>query len=154
MKMNNLFKYKGYFGSIDISIDDDVLYGKLECINDLVTYEAKTIEALRKAFEEAVEDYIETCKELGRTPEKTMSGTFNVRIGSSLHKEAYLAARSLKMSLNDYVKKAIENEVLDKKEFHIHIDSHYEMKSFTFDDVNKHTEKSEWKGVIERRAWH
>lgn len=154
MKMNNLFKYKGYFGSIDISIDDDVLYGKLECINDLVTYEAKTIEGLRKAFEEAVEDYIETCKELGRTPEKTMSGTFNVRIGSSLHKEAYLAARSLKMSLNDYVKKAIEHEVSDKKEFHFHIDSHYEINGFSFDGVSKHTEKPDWKGVIERRAFH
>ncbi|WP_246847027.1 type II toxin-antitoxin system HicB family antitoxin [Klebsiella pneumoniae] len=147
-------KYKGYFGSVEVSVEDNTLYGKLECINDLVTYEAKGIEELRTAFEEAVEDYIVTCEELGKAPEKTMSGTFNVRIGQQLHKQAYLAAKSRNLTLNDYVKKALENAVSDIKEFHFHIDRSYEMESFTFDGARKYGEKLKWEGIICRRPHH
>lgn len=50
--MNNLMKYKGYYGSSSISFEDGVMHGKLECINDLVTYEGATVAELRAAFEE------------------------------------------------------------------------------------------------------
>ncbi|MCM7152087.1 type II toxin-antitoxin system HicB family antitoxin [Enterobacter kobei] len=109
--MNNLMQYKGYYGSSSISFEDGVMHGKLECINDLVTYEGATVAELRAAFEEAVDDYLATCEEIGKSPDKTMSGSFNVRIGESLHKKAYLAAKSKNMTLNDYVKQAVSESV-------------------------------------------
>jgi predicted HicB family RNase H-like nuclease len=42
-----------------------VCRGKLLSITDLVTYEARTVPELRKEFEAAVDDYIETCRALG-----------------------------------------------------------------------------------------
>lgn len=152
---NNLLSYKGYFGSVEASLEDQVLHGKLECINDLVTYEAKSIPELKVAFEEAVDDYLETCKELGKEAEKVMSGTFNVRIGPSLHKLAYLAAKSQKISLNDYIKKAVENSLSDKKEFHIHIDRVHEIRDLTFGTSRrKHSEQTKWTGIFETRTQH
>ena len=56
---------------------------------------------------EAVEDYLETCKELGKEPNKTYKGTFNVRITTALHKEAAFFAASHNISLNDFVKTSI-----------------------------------------------
>lgn len=85
--MNKMLNYKGYFGSIEVSIEDGILHGKIQCINDIVTYEAETPNELKSAFEEAVTDYLETCKELGKSPDKPMSGSFNIRIGSELHKK-------------------------------------------------------------------
>lgn len=120
--MSNILKYKGFYGSVSHSIEDEVVHGKIECINNLVTYEAKTITELKVAFEEAVEDYLETCEMIGKEPEKTMSGSFNIRIGSSLHKKAYLKAKSLNLSLNEFVKSAVEEKLVTDTGVHAHVE--------------------------------
>ena len=101
--------YKGYYGSAEVSVEDDVLHGRLLFIKDVVTYEAETPGALMTAFQEAVDDYLATCQEMGETPDVPFKGTFNVRVGPSRHREAALAARRKGQSLNDYVVKAIDN---------------------------------------------
>ncbi|WP_063332082.1 type II toxin-antitoxin system HicB family antitoxin [Marinomonas sp. TW1] len=115
------FEYKGYTGSIDFSIDDSVLFGKIEFINDLVNYEAATLEELKSEFILAVDDYLETCKEINKQPEKTMSGTFNVRVGENIHKKLAVLSFKEDKSINDLVKSAL-NAYLEKgkKEFHVH----------------------------------
>lgn len=60
------YNYKGYQGSIENSIEDGVLHGKILSIDDLVTYESKTLQALKKQFELAVDDYLVSCEELGK----------------------------------------------------------------------------------------
>lgn len=62
--------YKGYHGSFDYSENDKCWYGKIEGITDLVTYEAETRAELEKSFHEAVDDYIEFCKEIEESKEK------------------------------------------------------------------------------------
>ena len=64
------YTYKGYQGSVETSIEDGVFHGKILFINDLVTYEAQTLRALKKQFELAVNDYLASCKELDKQPEK------------------------------------------------------------------------------------
>lgn len=118
--MSKLMRYKGYVGSIEVSIEDNVLHGEIQCINDVVMYEGDNPKELEIAFQEAVEDYLETCEELGKSPDKTFSGSFNIRIGSELHKEIFIAASDKGLSLNDYVKKALETS-LASKELHMHI---------------------------------
>ena len=63
---------------------------------------------LIKAFHEAVEDYLETCQRIGKEPNKTYKGSFNVRIPAEMHREAAIYAASVAISLNDFVKTAIE----------------------------------------------
>ncbi len=75
------FEYNGYVGSIEFSIEDNVLYGKLLGIKDLVSYEADTIANLKKEFELAVDDYLETCVAIAKEPENLFKGSFNVRTG-------------------------------------------------------------------------
>lgn len=58
-------KYKGYYAKVEYSIDDKVLYGKIEGINDLVTFECNTEEEIETAFKEAVDDYLAYCADLG-----------------------------------------------------------------------------------------
>ncbi|MEI7867997.1 MAG: type II toxin-antitoxin system HicB family antitoxin [Candidatus Methylumidiphilus sp.] len=66
--MKRHFQYKGYFGSEEVNVVDNILYGKLLFINDIVTYVADSPEKLKVAFEEAVDDYLQTCAELGDEP--------------------------------------------------------------------------------------
>ena len=101
-------KYKGYFGSAEINVEDDVLYGRLLFIKDVVTYEAETPQELIHAFRESVDDYLATCEEMGEKPDVPFKGTFNVRVGQDRHRESALAARRFGLSLNDFVVKAID----------------------------------------------
>ena len=105
--MNDLLIYNGYYASIHFSSEDEVFYGKLLGIDDLVSFEGSSVKELQKAFKEAVDDYLETCKELGKEPNKTYKGSFNVRISTDLHKAAAACAASNNLSLNDFVKSAI-----------------------------------------------
>ena len=107
--MDDILEYKGYYATVHFNAEDEVFHGKIIGINDLVSFEGTTVPELKKGFHEAVEDYIETCKLIGKDPEKAYKGSFNVRIPAELHKEAARYATLKNMSLNELVKQAIAN---------------------------------------------
>jgi predicted HicB family RNase H-like nuclease len=99
--------YREYQGSIEFSDEDNLFYGRLIGINDRVLFEGDSVESLRSNFREAVEDYLEICKELGKNPEKVYKGTFNVRINPTLHRNLALYSASKGKTLNSAVEEAI-----------------------------------------------
>ena len=107
----NTFSYNGFIGSIEADSEAKCLYGKLLYISDLVTYEADTVVKLEKEFKISVDEYLETCKELNKEPMKPFKGSLNVRIGLELHKEAAIHAARNAVSLNEYIKTAIQEHV-------------------------------------------
>jgi predicted HicB family RNase H-like nuclease len=109
--MSDVMTYKGYIGSVHYSEDDEVFYGKIEAINDLIMFEGESVKELKKAFHEAVDDYLDTCKKVGRHPHKPFKGSFNVRVSPAVHRMAAVKAKMLGMSLNQFVQKAIEEKV-------------------------------------------
>ncbi|MFT6789072.1 MAG: putative HicB family RNase H-like nuclease [Pseudoalteromonas rhizosphaerae] len=124
--MSKCLKYKGFLGSVETCLEENVVYGKIECINDLITYEATNLAELRKEFESSVDDYLETCELLGKQPDKTMSGTFNVRVGNELHKKVFLKARENGKSLNEYICELLERGIGEIQQVHV---IHKNMKS-------------------------
>ena len=110
--MANTIEYNGYIGSIEYSPDDKCFFGKLEMIDDLVTFEAISADELESNFHSAVDEYIQTCKELQREPQKVYKGVFNVRIEPELHKKVYKKALKAGVSLNAYIQQVLKNEVL------------------------------------------
>ena len=114
--MSNYLKYKEYLATVEYSTEDEVFYGKLFGINDLVTFEGASVKEIKTAFEEAVNDYIETCKEVNKKPEKSFKGSFNVRVPSELHKDAAFIAVQNNVSLNDFVKGAIQYAIKHQQE--------------------------------------
>jgi len=67
--MASTLEYKGYDGSAEYSAEDEVFHGKLLGLRALVMFESNTASGLKRAFEEAVDDYLETCLRLGKTPD-------------------------------------------------------------------------------------
>lgn len=107
----NVFRYKDFMGSIEANAEDKILHGKLLYITDLVTYEATTMTSLESEFKKAVNDYLDTCKQLHREPMKPFKGSLNVRIGPELHKEAALHAAMYGMSINEFIKSAVQSKI-------------------------------------------
>ncbi len=103
--------YKGYLGTVHYSEEDEVFHGKIEAVNDLIMFDGKSVRELKKSFHEAVDDYLDTCREMGREPQKPFKGSFNVRIPSELHRKAVDKATRLGVSLNQFVQKALEDKV-------------------------------------------
>lgn len=109
--MKDVLEYKEFIGSVRFSADDEVFHGKLEGIDDLVSYEGTTVVELKKNFRKAVDDYIVLCSEAGKKAARSCKGTFNVRIPVELHQAAVRKATLLGVSLNQVVKMALEHEV-------------------------------------------
>ena len=109
--MANTIEYNGYIGSIEYSPEDTCFFGKLEMIDDLVTFEATTAQELETNFHSAVDEYIQTCNELGREPQKAYKGVFNVRIDPKLHKQIYKKALKAGISLNAFIQQTLSKEV-------------------------------------------
>lgn len=105
--MSKLLQHRGYFGSIEASPEDNCLFGKLQFIRALVSYEGETVAELSQAFREAVDDYLATCDSLNQNPEIPCKGSFNVRVGHDLHLAATVAALKQSISLNDLTRQAL-----------------------------------------------
>jgi predicted HicB family RNase H-like nuclease len=56
--MDNQLAYKGFVGSVQFSSEDQVYCGKIEGINNLITFEGTTIDELEKAFRYMVDEQI------------------------------------------------------------------------------------------------
>ena len=109
--MKNTINYNGYFGSVEFSNEDNIFHGKIIGINDRITYEGDSVQNLRQDFISAVNEYISVCAELGKEPEKSYKGSFNVRIEPTLHRQLVLYSSSHGKSLNSVVEEAISNYV-------------------------------------------
>lgn len=109
--MKDMLKYKGYHGSIHIDEEELIFYGKVEFIKALINYEGASAADINKAFKEAIDDYLAMCEQDNIVPEKPFKGTFNVRVGETLHERAAIAATEKGIKLNEFVKQALEHEL-------------------------------------------
>ncbi len=109
--MKNVMTYKGFLGSVEYTDEDKVFHGKVEGIDGLLSFEGNTVDSLRKDFERTVEDYLDLCRKVGKSPERSYKGSFNIRIPPELHRSADRKAAEMKMTLNQFVRKAIEDEI-------------------------------------------
>ena len=110
--MNNL-KYKDYIGSIEYDEDSNLLYGKVLGLNRvLISYEGTNINELKADFIAGIEDYLNSCKENGEKPQKSYSGTFNVRLTPQIHARIAELAQQAGVSLNTFIKETLQKAIM------------------------------------------
>jgi len=106
--MSNTISYRGYAARIDYDDADGIFTGRIAGIRDGVGFHADTVEGLREAFREAVEDYLETCARIGKEPQKAYSGQMMFRVDPEVHRKAALAAELAGKSLNAWAEEVLE----------------------------------------------
>jgi predicted HicB family RNase H-like nuclease len=114
--MKDMMHHKGYYGSVHFDEEDLIFHGKIEFIRALVSYEATTARGLRKAFIEAVDDYLELCESKGLEPEMPFKGSLNVRLGADLHRKLAVTAAQHRTTLNKLISNLLE-QALPKDSF-------------------------------------
>ncbi|MHB2032742.1 MAG: type II toxin-antitoxin system HicB family antitoxin [Gemmatimonadaceae bacterium] len=102
-------EYKGYSARVIFDGDAGVLFGEVEGLRDVVTFEATNVQSLEAAFRESVDDYLAMCAERGEEPDKPYSGKILVRADSSLHRDLAQAAAREGVSLNSAAADALRS---------------------------------------------
>jgi predicted HicB family RNase H-like nuclease len=105
--MANAMSYKGYSARVEYDDEDGIFTGRIMGIRDGVGFHADTVEGLREAFHEAVEDYLETCAKIGKEPQKAYSGQMMFRVNPEVHRKAALAAELAGKSLNQWAEEVL-----------------------------------------------
>ena len=111
MKAIDVLTYRGFIGSVRFSAQDDVFFGKVEGINDLITFEGNSVKELKDAFYFVVDEHIRDCENENIPAEKRFKGSFNLRLTPELHRKAAITAKSHGSTLNSFVRKAIEEKL-------------------------------------------
>ena len=62
MKQEKRLKYKGYIAQFRYDEDRELFQGHVSNIADIILFQGKSVESLRFAFHDAVNEYIDWCK--------------------------------------------------------------------------------------------
>ena len=107
-----MMEYKGYEAAVEF--DDSVgrLHGRV--VNSgpypIATFEATDVDGIRREFRRSIDEYLASCQEDEVEPKKPFLGTLNLRLGPDLHRRAALSAGARRMSLNSWIKQAVEEK--------------------------------------------
>jgi predicted HicB family RNase H-like nuclease len=105
----NTMMHRGFAARVEYSEEDGCFIGHIAGIRDLIGFHGESVAKLRRAFKDAVDDYLNTCEKLGQTPNRPYSGQFRLRLSPELHAQAAMAAESQGKSLNTWAVDVIEN---------------------------------------------
>lgn len=109
-------EYLGYHASVEYDPEDRIFIGKVCGITDSLNFHGTTVDELENMFHQSIDNYLELCKELGKKPDKEYKGSFNVRISPELHKQVSIKATENKLTLNQFVARALEEALEPRKE--------------------------------------
>jgi predicted HicB family RNase H-like nuclease len=101
--------YKGYSARVEYDDQDEIFFGRIAGIIDVVGFHADTVAGLKAAFHEAVDDYLDTCAKIGKEPQKPYSGKMMFRVDPETHRKAAIAAELAGKSLNQWAEEALVN---------------------------------------------
>ena len=105
-------EYKGYYGSIEYSKEDDCLFGKvLGMPNNLISYEGNTAAEIYSDFKDAIDSYLDYCQRTGIKPRKSYNGVLNIRIPSEIHGKIAIYAEKHDISINSFIRDSIEKRL-------------------------------------------
>lgn len=106
-----MMTYKGYVGRVEYDDEAGIFHGEVVNLRDVITFQGTSVEELRGAFHDSVDDYLEFCAVRGEEPERPFSGKFVVRISPELHRDLYMRARMARKSLNSWVGEVLETSL-------------------------------------------
>lgn len=101
--MSNSMTYRGYTASMEFDADDKIIVGRVQGIDDIITFHAASITEFEQSFQASIDDYILACEKINQPAEKPVSGRLMLRIAPTIHAAAIKAAASSGQSMNKWV---------------------------------------------------
>lgn len=112
----SMMSYKGFHARVEFDNEDEIFSGRIAGIQDIIGFHGDSVAALKTAFHEAVDDYIDACAKIGKPPQKPYSGKVMFRIDPETHRKAVIAADLAGKSLNQWAEEVLA-DAADKDNF-------------------------------------
>ncbi|MCR4344323.1 MAG: type II toxin-antitoxin system HicB family antitoxin, partial [Candidatus Scalindua sp.] len=100
--------YKGYF---EYDEKADIFHGQVIGIRDVITFQGRSIDDLKVALKDSIDDYLEMCEQEEKSPDKSFSGKFSLRLPPEVHSKVAQAAASAHKSINSWITDVVENNL-------------------------------------------
>lgn len=100
--------HKGYFAKVEFDSEDHIFIGHVIGIRDVVGFHGESVTELETAFREAVDNYLDACKNLGQEPNKPYSGNLMLRIPAEVHAAVAAAAQASGKSITQWATGVLE----------------------------------------------
>jgi len=107
-----MMKYKGYSGKAEYDDEAEVFCGEVIGLQDVVTFMRGSVKELQESFRESIDEYLDFCGRMGKTPDVPVSGKLVLRIPPELHHRAVVSAKSEGSGLNEWVAQAVREKLL------------------------------------------
>ena len=104
----NTMNHRGYSARVEYDERDNIFVGRVLGLRALISFHGETVAQLRDAFEVAVDDFLNDCKQQGVKPEKPASGKLMLRVPSEVHGAALVAAQASGKSLNQWASEVLQ----------------------------------------------
>lgn len=108
---SSLMEYNGYHAKIEYDPEDQIFVGQVLGINDSLFFHGTSVEELSNSLRDCVDNYLDYCAKAGKEPEKEFKGCFNVRLKPEQHRKIALLAASEGITINQFVSRAIDDEL-------------------------------------------
>lgn len=106
-----MLDYKGYIGHATFDDGAAIFHGEVINTRDVITFQGASVDELRQAFTDSVDDYLEFCTERGVEPNKPFSGKFMLRTKPDLHRDLVVASKRAGKSLNAWIEEQLDRAV-------------------------------------------
>nr|VFK02242.1 MAG: Predicted nuclease of the RNAse H fold, HicB family [Candidatus Kentron sp. LFY] len=114
--MNNSMKIEDHIAVISFDPELNRFRGEFTGLNGGADFYAESVEELKKEGATSLKTFLEVCKErgiepYGKLPNQSFSSQFSVPVPANLHARVTEAANAAGLSLNQWVRQALEHEV-------------------------------------------
>jgi predicted HicB family RNase H-like nuclease len=106
-----MMNYKGYMAKVEFDDEAGLFHGQVINMRDVITFQGQSVDELRQAFAESVDDYLDFCAERKEEPERPFSGRFLVRLEPALHRDIAIAASRAGESINTWIGEVLADAV-------------------------------------------
>lgn len=107
----NTLTHKGYYATIEFSLEDDAFIGRVAGIADIITFHGQSVQEIKDAFVETVDFYLDSCAQRGVSPNKPYSGNLMLRVPPELHAKVAAMAQSSHQSINQFASNILRQSV-------------------------------------------
>ncbi len=103
-----MMRHGAYEATVEYDQDAALFHGEIVNLRDVITFQGRSVDELRQAFAESVEDCLGFCTSRGEAPEQPVSGQLSVHVDPALHRAVMSTARRSGVTPEEWVSRALE----------------------------------------------
>lgn len=101
-------EYKGYLAQVAFDDEAGLFHGEVINTRDVITFQGRSVDELRQALTDSIEEYLAFCAERGEEPNPPFSGRLLVPLSPDQQRKVIMAAVKSGEDVEHWAAEALE----------------------------------------------